>query len=561
MEIARSMGATVHQNPFESFGQQRNWAIDNIKTKYEWQFHLDADERFTQPLVEEMLRLLGTDGSNSAAAAYHCPSMMIFLGKWLKHAGGYPAYQVRLFHRERCRFVDFGHGQRERAFGEVRKLAQPYLHFNFANGLAEWFGKHNRYSDRESAEAVAVRQGEFPLKKALMSKDATIRRRAMKDLSYYFRFRSLWRFLYMYIYRRGWADGKEGFHYCAMIAMYEYWIELKIRERERNWKAKTERIADRMTGDDAEAATVSDPPKIDVMIPTLNESAHIARTVKNAASIGNVIVLDSLSTDGTQQLARDAGATVVEHKFVNYSDQKNWGLDNLPFKGEWIFILDADEHLTPLLRREIGRAIASQPNIVGYFINRALVFMGRNCRHSGLYPSWNLRLFRRGKARYEQRQVHEHMICDGPVDYMPGEMVHIRTETMQQYIAKHIRYADLESDEWVKWKLGQSQTAPSHQLFTRFLRYRSWLRRELWPRMPMRPLWRFLHMYCARLGILDGRAGWHLARLMSTYEYMIGLLYEDKLLRHKYGRTQMSPEARDRKLAQKMASHGTVKSR
>src|SRR5262249_25588138 len=175
-------------------------------------------------------------------------SMMIFLGKWLKHSSGYPAYQVRLFHRDRCRFVDFGHGQRERATGEVRKLVQPYLHFNFANGLVEWFGKHNRYSDRESGEAVAVRQQKFPLRNALTSKDPLVRRRAMKDLSYFFRGRALFRFLYMYVYRGGWADGKQGFHYCAMIAMYEYWIEVKIREREKSWKARTERIADKLTG-------------------------------------------------------------------------------------------------------------------------------------------------------------------------------------------------------------------------------------------------------------------------------------------------------------------------
>ena len=581
IEIARAHGATVHHNAFQSFGQQRNWAIDHIATKYAWQFHLDADERFTAPQVDEMLALVGSDAPRNATAAYHVPSKMIFLGKWLKHAGGYPAYQVRLFHRERCRFVDFGHGQRERASGPVGRMQQPYLHFNFANGLLEWFGKHNRYSDRESEEAVAVRTRKPPLVAALMSKDPTVRRRAMKDLSYFWRARGLWRFLYMYVFRAGWMDGKQGFHYCAMIAMYEYWIELKIREREHDWKDRTRALADRLTGDDGEevvapasaaaveagtATAAPTTPEVDVMIPTLNEAAHIARAVKNARALGNVVVLDSLSTDGTQQLARDAGATVVEHRFVNYSAQKNWGLDNLPFVGKWVFILDADERLTPRLRREIramlrraedarggGGGGGGRAPAVGYYINRALVFMGRNVRHGGLYPSWNLRLFRRGEARYEERAVHEHMICNGPTDYMRGEMVHIRTESMHQYIAKHIRYADLESTEWVNLKLGRSRTAPSHKLFKDLLRYRSWLRREVWPRMPLRPLWRFLHMYVFRLGILDGRAGWHLARLMASYEYMITLLYEDKLLRARFGNTQMTAEARDRKLAQRMA--------
>ena len=559
-EIAREMGATVHVNKFESFGQQRNWAIDNIKTKYSWQFHLDADERFTEPLVQEMFQLLGGErAETNRMAAYHCPSMMIFLGRWLKHAGGYPAYQVRLFHVERCRFVDFGHGQREQTRGEVGRLVQPYIHFNFANGLVEWFGKHNRYSDRESDEAVVARRSRPPLLRAIFSKDPTVRRRGMKDLSYFVRFRGMFRFLYMYVYRAGWMDGREGFHYCAMIAMYEYWIELKMREREVNWRAATQAIADRITGDDAEDAIVpagpGEPPRVDVMIPTLNEACHIARTVANARSIGNVIVLDSQSTDGTQDLARAAGATVVEHEFVNYAAQKNWGLDHLPFVGEWVFILDADERLTPALRREIKRIVGGgRGGVDGFFVNRALVILGKNVRHGGLYPSWNLRLFRRGKARYEERTVHEHMVVNGPTDYVRrGEMVHVRTETVNQYIAKHIHYADLESDEWVMLKLGHSRTAPPHKLFKDVLRYRSWLRRALWPRMPMRPLWRFLHMYIVRFGVLDGAAGWHLARLMSSYEYMIGLLYEDKLLRERFGQTQMAPERRNHKLAVRLS--------
>src|SRR5205814_7626879 len=155
--------------------------------------------------------------------------------------------------------------------------------------------------------------------------------------------------------------------------------------------------------------------------------------------------------------------------------------------------------------------------------------------------SWNLRLFRRGRARYEARAVHEHMVCDGPTDYLRAEMLHIRLETVSQYLQKHIRYADMESDEWVKLALGSSATAHARELFKDMLKYRQWLRRELWPRMPMRPMWRFGYMYFVRGGFLDGRAGWHLARLMSCYEYMISLLYQEKLA--KAQRRRWAPRA------------------
>ena len=272
-------------------------------------------------------------------------------------------------------------------------------------------------------------------------------------------------------------------------------------------------------------------PLVEVLIPTRNEAAHITECVENAAKLGPVFVLDSLSTDGTQDLARRAGAAVIEHEFVNYSAQKNWGLDNIPFQGEWIFILDADERITPSLRNEIMRTAQSERAANGYFVNRVVLFMGQAVRHGGLYPSWNLRLFRRGKARYEDRAVHEHMVCEGDTGYLKEEMLHIRRETLWQYLDKHIRYADMESGEWVKLRLGQSKFAPADALFQGHLRYRQWLRRYAWPRMPGRPLWRFIYMYFVRLGFLDGRAGWELARLMFCYEYMIGLLFRDKLTR------------------------------
>src|SRR2546421_3190799 len=200
-------------------------------------------------------------------------------------------------------------------------------------------------------------------------------------------------------------------------------------------------------------------PKVDILIPTFNEAGHIAQVVKNAGALGPVFVLDSHSTDGTQELARQAGATVVEHTFVNYSDQKNWGLDNLPFTGDWVFILDADERITPALREEVTRTLSNHSHADGYFINRLLIFMGRTVSHGGLYPSWNLRLFRRGRARYERRAVHEHMVCTGAVDYLKKEMLHIRRESISQYIEKHIAYADMESDEWVRWRRGEGSGA------------------------------------------------------------------------------------------------------
>ncbi|MEL7473050.1 MAG: glycosyltransferase family 2 protein, partial [Planctomycetota bacterium] len=278
---------------------------------------------------------------------------------------------------------------------------------------------------------------------------------------------------------------------------------------------------------------LEDGPRIDVMIPTLNESRHIAEAVANAASIGRVHVLDSFSTDGTQQLARDAGATVIEHEFENYSRQKNWGLKHLPMEGDWVFILDADERITPRLADALVKAAQSGAPETGYFVNRINLMMGQPIRFGGLYPSWNLRFFRRGKARYEDRSVHEHMFCDGPTSYLTrrARMLHIRLETMSDYVHKHIKYADMESNEWVRLAMDPEQWKKEVEQFPPGQRMRLWLRRKVTPNLPFRPAIRFLYMYIVQLGFLDGRAGYHLAMLMADYEYMISLLFKEKLER------------------------------
>jgi glycosyltransferase involved in cell wall biosynthesis len=278
-------------------------------------------------------------------------------------------------------------------------------------------------------------------------------------------------------------------------------------------------------------------PVLEILITTFNEAAHIAEAIASCRALGRVLVVDSGSTDGTRELATAAGAEVFEHPFAGYAAQKNWALDHLPWRGEWVFILDADERITPPLAAEIRRRLEAGPGEDGFLVNRQLLIMGRAIRHGGLYPAWNLRLFRRGRARYEERLVHEHMICRGPVGTLHAPMLHIRRESISQYMAKHIRYADLEADEWLRHLYLGQESAPVEQLFSRTLLIRQWVRRHVWPRLPCRPLWRFVYMYIVRLGFLDGVAGWHLAWMMSCYEYMIGALYREKVRNLRAGRT------------------------
>src|SRR5439155_3942541 len=134
-------------------GQQRNWAIDHVPARYDWQLQLDADERLTPELIAEITAALATD---QAVGGYLLPSKLMFAGRWLRHAGQYPGYQLRLFHRGRVRFQDYGHGQREVTSYPVGRLKQPYLHLAFSRGLEHWFAKHAGYARREAEQALGL---------------------------------------------------------------------------------------------------------------------------------------------------------------------------------------------------------------------------------------------------------------------------------------------------------------------------------------------------------------------------------------------------------------------
>lgn len=225
IQIAQSQGAHTHSHPFESFGKQRNWAIDNIPLKHDWVFHLDADERFTPELVAEMERLIA---GNPPDTGFHCPSKMMFMGRWLKRAGGYPTYQMRLFHKSRMRFKDYGHGQREATDAPLRRLTEPYLHYSFSKGLYDWLDKHNRYSSLEALQVVSAGGERVPFSK-VFSGDPVERRRAWKELGYRMPFRPFVRWFVTLFIVGGVFEGRGAWTYAQLLAVYERMITLKLK--------------------------------------------------------------------------------------------------------------------------------------------------------------------------------------------------------------------------------------------------------------------------------------------------------------------------------------------
>lgn len=245
VEVARRFqNVRVMQRAFDTEYLQRNFGLHEGGYKNSWVYVCDADERVPAELRDELLAIARAE--SCPHVAFRLRYKNIFMGKWIRHASNYPVWLIRLVRPSHVRYEVRQTNVHPIIDGTVGELAEHFIHYSFNAGLSRWFQKHNFYSDREALEAVPVRQKGLPALEVLRHPDPIIRRRAIKNLSFFLKGRAFLRFALDYVLRGGFLDGVAGFRYCVMIAMYEYWIELKIREQERRWTVANEACVERM---------------------------------------------------------------------------------------------------------------------------------------------------------------------------------------------------------------------------------------------------------------------------------------------------------------------------
>jgi glycosyltransferase involved in cell wall biosynthesis len=243
-----------------------------------------------------------------------------------------------------------------------------------------------------------------------------------------------------------------------------------------------------------------------VILLSFNSAATLAATLSSARQISDeIFVVDSFSTDGTVELARSLGATVIQHAFENYGTQRNWAIDNLPISRPWQLHLDADEWMDSRLVAAI-QALSEDPEHTGYFIPRYLRFLGRVLRHGAMSPTWHLRLFRAGEGRCEDRKYDQHfLLASGTSGKLPGEVIDDIRMSLTEWTARHNRWSDAEvaelDSEEIQGRIKPDVRGNPAQR-KRFLRSKYY-------RMPLflRAFALFVYRYFFRLGILDGIEG------------------------------------------------------
>ncbi|HYM15529.1 MAG TPA: glycosyltransferase family 2 protein [Dehalococcoidia bacterium] len=256
--------------------------------------------------------------------------------------------------------------------------------------------------------------------------------------------------------------------------------------------------------------------EVTVIIPTRDEALHVARCVASARPLGRVIVLDCGSVDATRDIAARAGAEVVEHLWEGHAAQKNWALEHLDIRTEWVLFLDADEYLPPETAAEIRDAVG-RPGAAGYYLARRYVFLGKELKHAWWYPDFQLRLFQRKDARCEDVQVHEHMIVAGPAVPLHAPIIHDNLKGLSAFVERHNRYSDLEAAELARPAANRKRGSFRGSWADR----RRALKDRVWFRLPCRPLIRFFWLYVVRRGFLDGRRGLLFCSLIAMYDFLI----------------------------------------
>jgi glycosyltransferase involved in cell wall biosynthesis len=224
-DLADGAGARVYQRSFDNYAAQRNAALTEITYRHPWVFMLDADERITPELWNEMLSAVR---NARGEVLFRCRRKDFFLGRWIKRSSGYPTWFGRLMLVGKVR-VERRINEEYIALGAVGYLKHHLHHYPFNRGVDHWVERHNQYSSAEARYRAAAGRECWHLEE-LLFRDPVVRRKALKRIAMKLPFRPFFAFLYLYLFRLGFLDGVAGLKFCKLRYFYEFLIDIKAQE-------------------------------------------------------------------------------------------------------------------------------------------------------------------------------------------------------------------------------------------------------------------------------------------------------------------------------------------
>jgi glycosyltransferase involved in cell wall biosynthesis len=258
---------------------------------------------------------------------------------------------------------------------------------------------------------------------------------------------------------------------------------------------------------------------ISVVVLAQDEAVNIERCLSSVDWSDDVLVMDSGSTDGTPELARKSGARVMHRSWDDFAGQRNYALEHGALRHRWVLHLDADEAVTPELRDEMMAIARRDDGLPGYRVPSRLMMKDGWLRHSGMYPTYQVRFGTRDGLRFHM-VGHGQRECLAPeqVGTLHGDLIHHNfSKGIEEWRAKHARYARAEAEAVLR----EGGRRRWHEILNRDRVERRRAMKDLSQRLPMRPLARFIYVYFVKLGFLDGLAGLRYALLLSEYQRAI----------------------------------------
>ncbi len=264
------------------------------------------------------------------------------------------------------------------------------------------------------------------------------------------------------------------------------------------------------------------PIPVSILILTKNEERDLPGCLATISWSDDIHVYDSFSDDDTLGIAEAAGAKVTQRRFDNWAAHQNWGLCNIPFAHPWVLYIDADERVSPELARSVAECMADPPDVAAFSLRRRDFLGGTWLRHVQTSPFY-MRLFRPERMRYE-RLVNPISLPDGPVRQIEGFLDHYPfSKGFSHWLDRHNSYSSLEARQIIENRRRNGRFSLLKALRASDFHEKRFHQKELFYRLPLRPVFKFLLLYVAKRGFLDGRAGLTYSLLQSFYEYMIVL--------------------------------------
>ncbi|MBD3266256.1 glycosyltransferase [bacterium] len=234
--------------------------------------------------------------------------------------------------------------------------------------------------------------------------------------------------------------------------------------------------------------------KLTVLIPTFNEEQNLPDCLQSAAWADEILVVDSFSTDRTRDIAQSHSARILQHPYESHAAQRNWAIPQATHP--WVFLLDADERITPALQEEIQALLQTGPSIDAYRVARRTFYFGREAKFGGFGNDWVTRLVKQDTCRIEECGFHGDFKLDFTPGKLKGKLIHYTCNSIEEYFQRFEMY----TTGGARRLYHKNKTAGFLEILGR-------------------PLWRFLHRYILRLGFLDGRLGLILCMLSAFYVF------------------------------------------